>query len=297
MAPIVAVAAWRNGKTNGPMVEAWRRPEIAARLRTPYEAGLLLHAGDVAVVRLDVLPTLDGVEDGLDDVVQLGRRRIRVLNAPSALMAAHDKLETARRLERAGLPHPRTLHVETLAELAALAPSWRHPSSHSWPSRASEAGGRDVMRCETAVERERCLALVQTRSWFHRHGALAQELLASSGTDLRLVVAGGRVVGAAERHAAGEWRTNVSLGGTPTPAHPPAEACRLGASAAGRSGSTSSVSTSSPRRPAATSSSRPTAPSDFLDLYSFPGSNVFTEVASAFGLLGPAGETAGGAAK
>jgi RimK family alpha-L-glutamate ligase len=290
MAPIVAVVAWQSGKTNGPMVEAWRRLGIAARLLTPDKAALLLNAGDVAVIRLDVLPTLDGVEDGLDDVVQLERRGIRVLNTPSALVAAHDKLETARRLERAGLPHPRTFQVETLAELAALElPFVIKPRFGSW--------GRDVMRCETAVERERCLAVVQARPWFRSHGALAQELLASSGTDLRLVLAGQRVVGAAERHAApGQWRTNVSLGGTPTPAQPPVDACRLGASAAEALGADLVGIDLFPTPAGGYVVLEANGAVDFLDLYSFPGSNVFTEVASAFGLLGPAAETAGGTA-
>jgi glutathione synthase/RimK-type ligase-like ATP-grasp enzyme len=53
------------------------------------------------------------------------------------------------------------------------------------------------------------------------------------GHDLRVVVAGGRVVGAARRFAApGEWRTNVALGGHSEPADPPAAACELALEAA-----------------------------------------------------------------
>ncbi len=53
------------------------------------------------------------------------------------------------------------------------------------------------------------------------------------GWDLRVVVAAGRVVGAARRVAApGEWRTNVSLGGRSEPMAPPPLARKLAIAAA-----------------------------------------------------------------
>jgi ribosomal protein S6--L-glutamate ligase len=79
--------------------------------------------------------------------------------------------------------------------------------------------GADVFRCETAQELARTFATIASRSWFTRHGAIAQRLMPSPGFDLRVIVAQSRVVGAIERVArAGEWRTNVCLGGTRWPA-------------------------------------------------------------------------------
>src|SRR6478735_6489136 len=74
----------------------------------PVEALERLHGGDVAVGRLDVRPTLDGVEDGL---WTLGARGVTVLNPAGALLATHDKLLTARLLRRTEVPHPRTWSV------------------------------------------------------------------------------------------------------------------------------------------------------------------------------------------
>jgi glutathione synthase/RimK-type ligase-like ATP-grasp enzyme len=85
--------------------------------------------------------------------------------------------------------------------------------------------GRDVIRCRDEHELARALRTIHTRRWFRRHGALAQELLPIGQRDPRLLVAGESVVGAAERTAAeGEWRTNVSLGGSLRRADPSAAA-------------------------------------------------------------------------
>jgi glutathione synthase/RimK-type ligase-like ATP-grasp enzyme len=60
-----------------------------------------------------------------------------------------------------------------------------------------------------------------------------QRLVPPRGFDLRLVVAGGGIVGAIKRVAApGEWRTNIALGGHREPVLPPSDACELALTAA-----------------------------------------------------------------
>jgi RimK family alpha-L-glutamate ligase len=197
---------------------------------TPAAAVRSLAPGDAVLGRLDVRRTLDGVEDGLWALGVLAARGVIVLNAPATLIATHDKLVTARLLRRAGLPHPATRQVRAGRSLGrAAAPAVVKPRHGSW--------GTNVVACETQASLVAAIAAVQGEPWFLEHGALVQELVPHLGSDLRLVVAGDRVVGAVRREAApGEWRTNVALGATRVPAEPPPEASLLALAAAHATG-------------------------------------------------------------
>ena len=222
----VGVIGGPRQETNPLLVRAWREAGIDAVLLAPEEARWQLGAGDVALIRLDVRETLDGIEPGLRLLSGLPQRGIRVLNSPGALLAAHDKLITARRLSALGIPHASWQHVTSPESAIRLEPPFVvKPRFGSW--------GRDVFLCETAQELRACLRAVAQKQWFVEHGALVEELAARAHHDLRLIVAGNRVVGAARRDAApGEWRTNVSLGGSLTHEEPDPAAVALGCRAA-----------------------------------------------------------------
>jgi RimK family alpha-L-glutamate ligase len=193
---------------------------------TPAQALAKLRHGDVALGRLDILSTLDGIEPGLSALDRLDALGVTVLNGHRTLVAAHDKLATANAMFAAGVPHPRTVHVAPWLDLPELvAPLVLKPRFGSW--------GADVIRCDTEEEIEAGLRLLQTRPWFATTGAVAQKLVWPRGYDLRIVVAAGRIVGAVKRvAAAGEWRTNVALGARREPTHPPAAACAIAIAAA-----------------------------------------------------------------
>ena len=211
---------------NVELVAAWRAAGIDAALLAPRDALSKLTVGDVAIGRLDVLQTLDGVEPGLETLGDLETRGVVVLNSAAALLAAHDKLLSDACLARAGVRRPPVTHAVTAEELRRCPlPLVVKPRFGSW--------GRDVFRCRNPDELEACLAEISGRGWFRKDGAVVQELVPSAGFDLRVIVAGGLVVGAAERVArAGEWRTNISLGGSLRPAHLSAEARSLAVAAA-----------------------------------------------------------------
>lgn len=221
----IGVVGWEQG-TNQELAEAWRALGLPAALLAPPEALHVLGRGDVAVGRLDVAGSLDGVEPGLDVLGYVEQRGARVVNRATALLNAHDKLLTARRLALAGVPTPKTVFVRPDATTVPLPPPLvLKPRYGSW--------GKDVHRCDSEADVAPTLELLRTRHWFRSQGAIGQELITPRGYDLRLLVADDRVVGSAERVAApGEWRTNVSLGGVRRQADAPEEAARLGLAAA-----------------------------------------------------------------
>jgi [lysine-biosynthesis-protein LysW]--L-2-aminoadipate ligase len=221
-----AVLAHSRTETNRALAAAAESLGIAGDVLSPRDALRLLGPGDVALGRLDIREGLDGIESGSAELERLARAGVNVLNNASMLAAAHDKLLTARVLRLNGLPHPHTwLVAEGSPSAVPELPVVLKPRFGSW--------GRDVVCCSTPAELEIELDRLRYRDWFREHGALAQELVPPLGWDLRLVVAGGRVIGAARRFAApGEWRTNVSLGGRSEPVAPPPVARRLALSAA-----------------------------------------------------------------
>src|SRR4051812_47414598 len=167
----------------------------------PAHAVARLEPGDVALGRLDVLASLDGVEPGLWALDRLAAAGVTVLNSRRTLVAAHDKLATATALFAHGISHPRTVHVASWLPLPELEPPIVFkPRFGSW--------GYDVIRCDDQQAIERTLLELEARPWYEATGAIAQKLVAPRGYDLRLLVAGDRVVGAVRRiAAAGEWRT------------------------------------------------------------------------------------------
>jgi RimK family alpha-L-glutamate ligase len=221
----VALVAHRHNETNLRLVEA-APPGVEIEIVPPTKTLGLLGPEDAALARLDVLPSLDGIEPGLWEIGRLEAEGVQVLNRLRTLLATHDKLQTSRALHAASLPHPRTAHMIAARAITPIEPPVVvKPRFGSW--------GRDVTLCETRAELRACVEGLSTRTWFRRQGVLVQELITPLGHDLRLVVAGGQVVGAVRRIAAeGEWRTNVALGAERESTEPPQAAREIAVAAA-----------------------------------------------------------------
>jgi [lysine-biosynthesis-protein LysW]--L-2-aminoadipate ligase len=225
-ANVWVVAEGQSTVTNELLVGALHERGVPAELVRPAELSGLARLGDIVLGRLDVRPTLDGVEDGIWELRRVERMGIHVLNPAPSLVACHDKLQTVLRLAAAGVTQPATSHVDwSEPPRRVRVPVVVKPRFGSW--------GKDVFLCESQAELKQCLRQLRRRGWFRRQGALVQTYVPSLGFDLRVVVAGGEVVGAVQRvPPPGEWRTNIALGGTRLPVTPPAEASALATGAA-----------------------------------------------------------------
>jgi RimK family alpha-L-glutamate ligase len=228
--PATWIVAGRSTLTDELLVEALRGRGIRSELVPAARVTTVTQSGDVVLGRLDVRKTLDSVEDGIWELRRVERRGIRVLNPAPSLYACHDKLQTALRRGRAGVPHPATSHIDSVeAPLRVGFPIVLKPRFGSW--------GADVFRCDSRSELERLWRQLTRRAWFRRQGVLVQELIPPAGCDLRVVVSRGRIVGAIERVAAdGEWRTNIALGGQRRRVEPSTGARALALEAAGAVG-------------------------------------------------------------
>jgi len=225
----IAAVAQNSSPTNDALVRAGSVTGEWSLL-TPAEALARLQPGDCAIGRIDVLPTLDGVDEGLWALGTLEARGVTVLNGAPSLLAAHDKLLTARLLRLARLPHPRTRLIVGETPVCALEPPVVvKPRFGSW--------GLGVSRCDDRDALVRVLASLPGEPWYRAHGALVQELVPPFGFDLRVVVASGKAIGAISRVATpGEWRTNVALGATRRTVRPSRAAVAIAIAAAHATG-------------------------------------------------------------
>ena len=216
------------------------------------------------------------------DLRSLERLSVRILNPASALLATHDKLMTALRLARSGINHPKTAHVD---HDDAVLPELTLPVVVK-PRFGSR--GHDVVRCDDRLSLQRSLQRLCGKHWFRRQGALVQELVgAGDGSDTRLLVCNGEVVGGVRRRATSGWRADDSAAHV-SPADPTPQECRVALRAAAAFGADLVVVEllASERGPIVLELD---AAAEFDAGYSFEGQDVFDEVARRLVAVSPLG--------
>lgn len=202
-----------------------------AKFRSLYK--LLAESAEKAELRYsmwssDALPTIIGSKAReprpdfvifWDKDVMLARALelagLRLFNGADAIAAADDKVKTALLLAEKGIPTPDTIPAPIVFPGCNRngAAAEQAGKMLGWPMIIKENNGsfgQQVYLVHNLAEATKVLARIGEKN------CLFQRFIEPSrGKDLRVTVVGGKVVCAMERHAAnGEFRSNISNGGT-----------------------------------------------------------------------------------
>jgi ribosomal protein S6--L-glutamate ligase len=167
-----------------------------------------LEGFDAALVRTVPAGSLEQVIFRLNFIHAAASHGLLVLNPPRAIETCADKYLTSVRLAAAGLPTPPTHAAQRTEEALA----------------AFERLGRNVVLKPVFGSEGRGLQHITDRelAWrtfrvLEQSGQLIyqQQFIPHPGFDLRVLVMGGKVLAAMQRHSGGDWRTNIAQGGTP----------------------------------------------------------------------------------
>jgi RimK family alpha-L-glutamate ligase len=182
---------------------------------------------DAHAVLARIIPTgsLEQIIFRVDALHWIEERGVAVVNSPRAIERTVDKFYTSALLQEAGLPVPETVVCESaeaaMAAVGAMGDVIVKPIFGSM--------GHGLVRVSDPDMAFRVVrSLEQLRVVFY-----VQRVVAHGGRDVRAFVVSGRVIGAIERRALrGDWRTNVSRGGSARPIELPPEWARLAVRAA-----------------------------------------------------------------
>jgi len=162
---------------------------------------------DAVLARIIPNGSLEQIIFRVDALHWLEDRGIRVVNSPRAIERSVDKFYTSALLRDAGIPTPDTVVCEdfstAMGAIRAMGDVVVKPIFGSM--------GHGLVRISDPEVGFRVLRpLEQAGAVFY-----VQRAIDHGGSDIRAFVVGGRVIGAIERRASdGDWRTNVSRGGT-----------------------------------------------------------------------------------
>jgi len=161
---------------------------------------------DAVIVRTMPAGSLEQIVFRMDHLHERHAAGQAIVNPPRALEACVNKSLTTARLQRAGIPTPRTIVVQNAEQALA---AFEELGNDVVLKPLFGAEGRGLLRI---ADRE--LAWRVFRAVEQIGGVLyLQEFVPNPGWDLRVFVLGGRVLGAMKRTANEDWRTNVAQGG------------------------------------------------------------------------------------
>jgi ribosomal protein S6--L-glutamate ligase len=175
---------------------------------------------DAVLARIIPNGSLEQIIYRVDTLHWIEDQGIPVVNSARAIERSVDKFYTTALLQQAGLPVPETVVCERADDAMAAIRRMLERGGEVIIKPIFGSMGHGLVRVTDAELAWRVVRpLEQMRSVFY-----VQRAIDHAGRDVRLFVAGGRVVGAIERTAvAGDWRTNVARGGSARAIEPPVD--------------------------------------------------------------------------
>lgn len=158
---------------------------------------------DAILIRTMPPGSLEQVVFRMDLLAQVEASGVRVVNSPKSIECAVDKFLTTAKLEAAGLPVPRTVVCQ---DSEAAMTAFKRLGGDVVVKPLFGAEGRGICRVsdpDLAFRTFRTLERIGTVLYL-------QQFLPHAGFDTRVLVLGGRVLGAMRRFGEGDFRTNVS---------------------------------------------------------------------------------------
>jgi len=144
---------------------------------------------------------------------QLENIGIPVINSSASINRVKDKLETSQLLARHGIPIPKTMLVRWPINEDIV------DNEIGWPCVVkviTGSHGKGVYLCKDRNSFAELMELINSLST--NKSIIIQEYIGYRvGTDLRVWVVGGKVIGAMQRTSANDFRANISNGGTGEP--------------------------------------------------------------------------------
>lgn len=136
----------------------------------------------------------------------VGRQGIPVLNPARCLEICIDKFLASAECARAGIPVPRLEVCQTSDQAMA---GWERLGRDTIVKPLFGSEGRGMLRVGDEDLAWRVFTTIE------RLGQVIylQEFVNHPGWDLRVLILGGKILGAIKRHGLGHWRTNVAKGG------------------------------------------------------------------------------------
>ena len=201
-------------------------PPTGAR---PTDDGVSILDADAVLARIIPDGSLEQIIYRVDALHWIEERGIPVMNSPRAIERSVDKFYTTALLAEAAVPTPDTVVCESADGAMAAIERMIDEGAEVIIKPLFGSMGHGLVRVANVELAWRVVrALLHTRSVFY-----VQRAIEHSGHDVRAFVVGGEVIAAIARVApAGDWRTNVAVGGSARPLDLPERWTRLAVRAA-----------------------------------------------------------------